>query len=211
MKLVMFAGAGSVGKTSILESLEKEATAKNIKVATHRSSTRKTYANAGLTKESDALNNEAFNKVFQEQVFKDNSDDLLQAITKAKDSGIELFIADRTPYDYISYYFIVFQTSLTINTIKEKRALADGVMVSVESLLYTEPGHVIYLIELPFPAPWSEETESSDGWRADKTGKNFIWASLVANELKQTYTVPTIKVVGTPQEEAIKLLTVLGY
>lgn len=177
MKLLMFAGAGSVGKTALLNKCAEMAKARGLTVATHFSSTRETYAKYGLTNESDALKDPEFNKNFQHQVMQDNIDNLKKAIELNKD--VDLFIADRTPYDYIAYYFTVFQNALSLELIAEKRLPCDLVM---EQLL-NHPYKHVHIITLPYPTAWAVETQSSDGWRADKTGKNFIWSSVVEAEL----------------------------
>lgn len=182
MKLVMFAGAGSVGKTTMLDNLVKAALNIDITTAFHKSSTRKTYKQAGLTEEKQALNNEAFNKEFQVKVLNDNFVDLMKEIKKAKAINCELFITDRSLYDYLGYYFCVFQSSLTVDTIKTKRIQVEELM----SIIKAEVEEIM-IVEFPYPAIWSVDNESSDGWRADKTGKNFVWASIVSSEIKRHY------------------------
>lgn len=172
----MLGGAGSVGKTALMNACKEMAEARGLKVATHYSSTRDTYARHGLTNESDALKDPEFNKEFQHEVMSDNIFNLQKAIDHNRD--VDLFIADRTPYDYIGYYFSVFQNDLSLNIIDEKRALCDKTM---RELLY--PWQHVHVIMLPYPTTWAVDTTSSDGWRADKTGKNFIWSSVVEAEL----------------------------
>lgn len=174
----MLAGAGSVGKTVTLDAIIKLAAKKGITAAFHKSNTRKTYEEAGLTRESDALSNEKFNKVFQEKVMTNNCNELIKAVQKAKDEGVELFVCDRSPYDYVGYYFTVFQSSLTLDIINKKRIEALAVLDKLFEISGTIDQYFF-----PYPAHWSEDTESSDGWRADKTGKNFVWSSIVHSEL----------------------------
>lgn len=177
MKVLMFAGAGSVGKTSLMDACKKMAEERGLTVEMHYSSTRQSYANAGLTSESEALKDPEFNRRFQESVMKDNIANLIDKVTKA--DGVDLFITDRAPYDYSSYQFTVFQQALTLALIEEKRKLCDDAMVSLTSNTVQ-----IDVVLLPYPTIWAKDTESSDGWRSDKTGKNFIWSSVIEAELK---------------------------
>lgn len=178
MKILMFAGAGSVGKTSLMDACKKMAEERGLRVKTHYSTTRRTYKRHGLTGESDALKDPEFNRNFQNDVMLDNINDLYQSTAASKSNNIDLLIADRAPYDYASYQFTVFQDKLNLQTIAEKRKRCDDVMICLAQQVLST--HVILL---PYPTSWAEDTESSDGWRADKTGKNFIWSSVVEAEL----------------------------
>lgn len=179
MKLLMFAGAGSVGKTVLMEMCQAMAEARGLKVKTHHSSTRKTYAKAGLTSESDALKDPAFNRQFQHTVMQDNIDQLQAAVTDAYLSkAVDLFITDRAPYDYAGYYFSTFRENLNLEIIEAKRNKCDEAMLHLSGYV-TETR----VVTLPYPTSWAKDTESSDGWRADKTGKNFVWSCVVEAEL----------------------------
>lgn len=179
MKLLMFAGAGSVGKTVLMEMCQAMAEARGLRVKTHHSSTRKTYAKAGLTNESDALKDPVFNREFQHTVMQDNIDQLQEAVQAAYDAGdVDLFITDRAPYDYAGYYFSTFRESLDLAMIDTKRNKCDDAMIALARYIPE-----IQVILLPYPTSWAQDTESSDGWRADKTGKNFVWSCVVEAEL----------------------------
>lgn len=175
----MLAGAGSVGKTALLEACKKMAEERGLRVQMHYSSTRETYARHGLTGEADALKDPAFNSRFQHEVMTDNIVALLQAMQKAHESReVDLFITDRAPYDYSGYYFTVFRDMLDLAMIDQKRYLCDDAMI--QTTRYITNAEVIML---PYPTTWAVDTESSDGWRADKTGKNFVWSCVVEAEL----------------------------
>lgn len=178
----MFAGAGSVGKTSLMNACGKLATSRGLKTREYYSSTRESYAKAGLTNESDALKDPVFNAQFQHQVMKDNIETLYigvanEAIGKNRP---DLIIADRSPYDYAGYYMSVFNKDLTLAMIEQKRQQCDDSLN--ELMLQVKKINVIFL---PYPSYWAVDTESSDGWRADKTGKNFIWSSVVEAEIQE--------------------------
>jgi hypothetical protein len=179
MKILMFAGPGCVGKTTQLELMVKKCEEEGKKVAFHKSSTRKTYAAMSIKNESEILINPVSNMKFQDRVFDDNAKDLLEALNKAIEDKVDLFIADRSPFDYIAYYFTVFQTYLTIEKINLKRKAAWQVMREIGELCPSTQ-----IVPFIYPVSWSKDTESSDGWRADKTGKNFIWGSVVTNEIE---------------------------
>lgn len=179
MKLLMLAGAGSVGKTALMDACKEMAEARGLRVVLHYSSTRDTYARAGLAKESDALKDPDFNSQFQHVVMTDNIRELLIAASAAYHSGdVDLFITDRSPYDYSGYYFTVFQDRLDLNIIHQKRLTCDNAMISLTRVAISTD-----VIMLPYPTSWAKDTESSDGWRADKTGKNFMWSCAVEAEL----------------------------
>lgn len=180
MKTVMFAGAGSVGKTKLLEALEEQARAQGLRVMTFLSTTRKSYAKAGLQNEQQALADPQFNLCHQHQLMTEYCNELTEHARRGDEVFCDLLICDRTPYDYAGYFFQVFQPQLDLKLIKSKReqahqAMAEVVSCSRKTLVY----------HLPYPAPWSQDTESSDGWRADKTGKNLVWSALVNNELDE--------------------------
>lgn len=178
MKVVMFAGAGAVGKTKLLEATQIVAQERHLEVAVYKSNTRATYVQAGLTGEKQALDNEEFNMQFQHEVMRANCEALVAAALAANANSVDLFITDRSPYDYASYYLSVFQSRLTLKMIEQKRTQADEWFCAL--LRNCEELHG-YL--LPYPAPWSGEGESSDGWRADKVGKNFIWSAVAESEI----------------------------
>jgi hypothetical protein len=178
MKTLMFAGAGSVGKTSLMDACKKMAEERGLKVATHYSSTRESYAKAGLTSESDALKDPEFNRNFQHQVMEDNIIQLITTSNRNYFAMTDLFITDRAPYDYSGYYFAAFKDTLDLAMIEKKREICDKAM---EALANLSMG--VHVIMLPYPTSWAVDTESSDGWRADKTGKNFVWSSVVEAEL----------------------------
>jgi hypothetical protein len=179
MKLLMLAGAGSVGKTALMNACKEMAEARGLRVQLHYSSTRETYARHGLTNESDALKDPEFNASFQHVVMTDNIRELLTTASAAyRSREIDLFITDRSPYDYSGYYYTVFQSMLTLDIIHEKRLTCDQAIVSLAAV--TDD---IDVIMLPYPTSWAKDTESSDGWRADKTGKNFLWSCAVEAEL----------------------------
>ena len=180
MELLMFAGAGSVGKTTLMETCKDMAIELGLKVDMHHSSTRQSYANAGLTAESDALKDPEFNRRFQHTVMADNIEALHSVAMRAARAmdRQDLVIADRSPYDYSGYYFTVFRDHLDLSLIAEKRKQCD------ESLMrLMQYANKIHVIMLPYPTSWAVDTESSDGWRADKTGKNFVWSSVIEAEL----------------------------
>lgn len=176
MKTILFAGAGSVGKTVLMEACLTLAQERGLVARRHSSSTRSTYAKAGLTKESDALNDPGFNRNFQGQVMADNIAAMQHIVHRAAEDKADVVFADRTPHDYAAYYFSVFAAELDLLQIKKKRKLADSTLAKMR-----ECQIVIYV--LPYPCHWSKDTESSDGWRNDTTGKNFVWSSIVENEV----------------------------
>lgn len=178
MKTVMFAGAGSVGKTMLLEALEKKARELGQSVLVFKSTTRKSYAKAGLQNEQAALQDPQFNLNHQHELMDHYCQELLRTAERGVETFCDLLICDRTPFDYAGYFFQVFQAQLNLQLISNKREQAH---VSMRDVARCSTKTLVY--NLAYPAPWSQDTESSDGWRADKTGKNFVWSALVNNEL----------------------------
>jgi hypothetical protein len=179
MRIILLAGPGAVGKTTQLNELIRIGNERGFKIASHFSSTRDTYKRFNISNEPEALKDEEFNKIFQQEVFKDNSKALVEKVYQAAENGVEYFFADRSPLDYIAYYFSVFHNSLTIETINKKRADAYEVMQKLQVF-----DDNITISVFTFPRGWSKDQESSDGWRADKTGKNFLWSSILFTEVK---------------------------
>lgn len=191
MKTILLAGAGSVGKTELLKAIKQMATQRGLKVAVHLSTTRSSYERAGLANEGEQMarieqgseQDVQDMMTHQHQVMRDNCralDETARACA-IRDYKYDLLVADRTPYDYSTYFCTVFQPHITLEMIQAKRRQAD---VAIEKVILSSVDGV-YLLYFPFPAPWSKDTGSSDGWRADKTGKNFIWSSLVNSELDE--------------------------
>lgn len=186
LNILMLAGAGAVGKTALLEALEKMAGARGLRTATHKSTTRQSYAAAGIANEQEQnkrLDTGAESEVqalmaHQHRVMRDNTEALVSAAIKANDQDKHLLIADRSPYDYSGYFMERFQKDLNLEIIDTKRREADLAMHRV-----LEHCMFVRVIHLPWPGHWSEDTVSSDGWRADKTGKNFLWNCVVDSEL----------------------------
>lgn len=180
MKIIMLAGAGSVGKTVLLNAIADMAKKRGLRVGTCYSTTRRTYEKFGFTNESEALKNPEINMNFQNNVLSDNICELENAVEKFAGQNYELLITDRSPYDYAAYYFTVFQDWLGLKIIEDKRETCDQAMMRLQRLTQDR----INVTLLPYPTTWALDTQSSDGWRADKTGKNFVWSAVVEAELQ---------------------------
>lgn len=220
MKLIMFAGAGAVGKTKLMEACIELAETRRMRVAQHKSTTRQTYERHGYSQESDALSDPETNRLFQHEVMADNIRELSETMVTAIARHKEVVFADRTPHDYAAYYFSVFTDKLDLHMIQRKRDLADSALAHMATGFDKPVEVVIYM--LPYPCYWSEDTDSSDGWRSDTTGKNFVWSSIVEAEvlnIKRRLEIEglyqhhiTVKRLspflenGTPEERAIGIL-----
>jgi hypothetical protein len=153
----------------------------NCYYAFFKSNTRQTYAEFKLSDEGKALSDEAFNLKFQEKVFDNFKTELHTAIHKALDDKKDYFVCDRSMHDYIGYYLSVFQNTLTIEKINEKQTLLKRSLNQLISSIIEKNVHSeIHVFSMNFPANWSVETESSDGWRKDKTPKNFMWSVTIS-------------------------------
>lgn len=184
-KVLMFAGPGTSGKTSLLEAIEKLGVQRGLSIRFMKSTTRKSYAEAGKDNEQAALT-DPNNPEFQNNVMFDFCNSTLEFL-KEVNGKCDLAVIDRSPYDYASYYLTVFAPTLKIDTIVAKRNIADGYMAQ-----YGQQCSELVVMPLPWPMPWSKDAESSDGWRADKTGKNFLWSSVLMSELQEAFRRPLL-------------------
>lgn len=184
-KLLMFAGPGNSGKTTLLTELAlKGGAQRGLEIEIMRSTTRSTYAQAGKENEAQALSDPS-NPEFQDAVMYDFCNSALKFVN-TNNGKCDLIVMDRSPYDYMAYYLTVFAQQLTVEKIDQKRHLADTYMAKLADLGLEE----IVITPLPWPMPWSKDTISSDGWRADKTGKNFLWSSVLMSELQEAFRRP---------------------
>jgi GTPase SAR1 family protein len=196
MKMIMFAGAGAVGKTSLMKACQELSEDRGIDAVSAYSTTRDTYAKYNLEKEGDALKDPDFNMKFQGEVMSDNMHAMEALVALHDNKNGDLVLADRTPYDYASYFFTVFQDRLNLDLIEDKRTRCDEAIVRLFRFV-----DEIQIVMLPFPVGWSKDTESSDGWRADKTGKNFIWSSVCEAELRSAENRLRIRLARTYQKK----------
>jgi hypothetical protein len=187
MKILMFSGPGNSGKTSLMQALEALAAQRALRVKIMPSTTRKSYAVAGKGSEQADIDDPNAPE-FQDQVMLTFMNEAV-AFAKAQSYGeCDLLIYDRTPYDYAAYYMQRFAANLKINTINTKRNLADLCMAQLGQACSD-----LVVTPLPWPMPWNkDQAESSDGWRADKTGKNFLWNCVVMNELTEAFRRPIL-------------------
>lgn len=179
MPIILLSGAGSVGKTETLHALHKIVADTGNSVTVTLSSTRDTYARLGITEERLFLTNKSVEEkmAFQRIVFLDNCDRLV----KAAGDKSRYFISDRSPYDYIGYWTTVFSDYMTLAMLTERRKAADD---CIAAIMGADPSqYECHTWFFPYPAHWSKDTKSSDGWRADDTGKNLSWSAAVRDHL----------------------------
>lgn len=150
----------------------------------HYSTTRRTHSGAGYASEAEFLAamkaNIKLAFAHQDEVLEQNARSTLKCLQEAFRMDVDYFVADRSFFDYSGYYFEVFKEHLTLDVIDKKREHVHGFMRQLHAMSLDSPAHVVYL---PYPAHWSKDVESSDGYRADKTGKNMTWNAHVTNEL----------------------------
>lgn len=183
MKAILLAGAGAVGKTATVNALNTVCARRDLRFLATYSSTRETYARLGVTNERAALaeNSVAANKELQRQVFTDNANRLLNTADQALRTEKQVVLADRTPYDYSAYWNTIFQSSLTLAEIDDRIKLSTACL---KHMLMKDDRITIDVWFFPFPQPFSKDTESSDGWRADHTGKNLAWSAHLRDQLE---------------------------
>lgn len=176
MKLIMLAGAGATGKTTIAKALAETKGAVVVE-----SPVRKTFADFGLKAEADMGSFPRHIQVdLQHKILENYGASLTQALEDNKDNPNALIVTERSPADYVAYQFFIFGDALTLFKIESGRAKIRTIMHEI-SIKF--PRFEQYIFKFPFPAPFSVDTESSDGWRSDATGKNYLWACALDHEL----------------------------
>jgi predicted ATPase len=173
--VVLNSGAGGVGKTSVVTKVMEFAPSFNKRVVTMPSPTRSVYARLGISTEKKATE-----MTLQEQF------DLQDAIHEAYYSHAESFILgnqdadlimiDRSPLDHVSYLLHNLAREMTMTQVNERVSQAYSWMFE-QSL----NARTLQILCYPFPQSWHVETDndSSDGFRFDKGGKNFLWACVL--------------------------------
>jgi hypothetical protein len=178
MRRVFFTGAGGVGKTSVLVNLEKKLTDSGIRFVTFLSVSREFFKKMGLTTEQAGLERrESDRKAFQKELFQFYTQKLADAQEEAKASGVQVFMADRSPHDHLAYLVYNSPNLLTMDELQELRLKACRLFDS----RHLDGGSVCACSVFHFPCvtPWIGESSTKDGMRHAPPGKNFMIDALI--------------------------------
>jgi len=170
MRRVFFTGAGGVGKTSVLVSLEKKLTENGIRFVTFLSVSREFFKSQGITSEQAGLERrEADRLAFQSSLFEFYCQRLEHACSLAKSNDAQVFMSDRSPHDHLAYLIYNTPNLLTFDDLHRLRLKATQ-MFNNASESRIDPCSVFHF---PCVAPWMTEQILQDGMRHAPPGKNF--------------------------------------
>jgi hypothetical protein len=176
--LVFTSGAGSTGKTSVVDALKTMAPVFGKKVVSMPSITRSVYAELGINSEGAALDmNIEDQKRLQTAINTKYYSSAEQFLNANQDA--DLVVIDRSPYDHITYYMHGLMMHTTAPEISGKRLTANAWIRNI-----ARGCDMVNVVFFPFPEPWHTETESSDGFRRDPSGKNLVWSMLLEKMLE---------------------------
>lgn len=174
MKLMMFTGVGATGKTTVAQRLKEELGAIIVE-----SPVRKTFEEAGLATEVSMLDLHLDKQLdLQAKIYENYIKLVYSTIEEAyRNNPNSIIIAERSPADYLAYQAYIFNHCLTLADIDRKQARTSHAFINIRRQIDTS------LVYFPFPAPFSKDTESSDGYRSDSSGKNYLWSCVLDNML----------------------------
>lgn len=211
--VVMNAGAGGVGKTSVVTEAKRLGDELGYRVAVMPSITREVYASLGIPTEGSALTMSLETQLkLQNAVMETYSKRVVEFVRN--NSYAELILIDRSPYDYVAYFFHNLGMTISLAEALERQQEALNVIKTVLGM-----SDRLIIQYYKFPDFWhTTETESSDGFRSDKGGKNIMWDMILYSmltRLKTSSTTPTLQVTEWPldgmsvRDRALHLLGLL--
>lgn len=165
--LVFFMGSGNTGKTSVLKVLEKTLDLKHDVLLS--SITRQFY------KKNNVENEIEFNKLKDMEKFEFQFKLLNFYIEQFNNSIKENknYYVDRCIIDHCAYTIFQGKNVLSKNDFDNIKLICFNFFKSLQDSFN------ITICYFPFPAPWSLENGSSDGFRDDNFSKNYILDSLM--------------------------------
>lgn len=164
-RVVCLAGVGGVGKSSIVDAIERDMP--DVKIV--RSQSRKAYTRTNTTEKAALAQTEEERKAFQADIWLNYKLEWMQrTATDTPAPAVTLF--ERSPYDYVAYQISVLP-SLSLKEISD-------LLVEADKLLQT-PGVSLTVLYVPFPVPWGDGNSPSDSTRHAPSGKNYVWDSLI--------------------------------
>jgi Ni2+-binding GTPase involved in maturation of urease and hydrogenase len=199
-------GAGAVGKTSVVLKALEYADAYGLKIISVPSTTRQVYAALGISTEKAATEmstEEQFH--LQEAIHNSYYENTAKFIRENQD--VDVIMIDRSPYDHVSYQLHNMARHLTLKDVQEDLKRAHQFM-----LLIVQNASQTILMQYKFPDYWhTYETESSDGFRYDSGGKNFLWASALASMWQEADVEVTKLMMETSVQTPNGAFNVIGW
>ncbi len=175
MRRVFFTGAGGVGKTSVLTSVEKKLSEHGIRYVTFLSVSRDFFKAQGITSEQAGLErSEADRLAFQASLFDFYSQKLEHATNLAQANGAQVFLSDRSPHDHLAYLIYNTPNLLTFDNLHSLRLKAMRIFNRTDTGF--DPCNVFHF---PCVAPWMTADVLRDGMRHAPPGKNFMIDALI--------------------------------
>lgn len=171
--LVFNSGAGRTGKTSVVNAIKAMAPVFGRKVVSMPSITRSVYAELGIPDEGTALDMSVDMQLRLQAAINAKYYSSAEEFLKASQDA-DMVMIDRSPYDHISYFLHGMMMHTTVDEVKGKIEHANEWMAMMGGFCSKQ-----YIVNFPFPEPWHTETQSSDGFRRDPSGKNLVWAMLL--------------------------------
>lgn len=180
LQVVFLSGAGGVGKTSVVEAMKFQLEATTTKANFTISTTRKSYETCGVRDEAHCASLSTVDKIrLQNQIFTDYCENLRTEIVKAVDSGVDLLVVDRSPFDHASYMFNLIPDlvlEFVARRVQEaKDAFTPATCTYYSSGVITEVEASLWFFA--YPTAWAKLNTASDGFRYVLPAKNFIWSA----------------------------------
>jgi predicted ATPase len=173
-RLVMFAGAGGNGKTSLASWVEQ-----NLGFTRMPSPTRQFYADMGVKDEKELYSqyDDKFRESFQHALGIDFNHRLLNFVEANKGKDI---VVERSPFCHFAYYMFNVP-GISLKQISDRQNLIHELLETLDSNHGYEP----YVILLPYPTTWIQAQSNADTFRLVQGGKDTIIQTLVRHFLVQ--------------------------
>lgn len=183
---VMFhAGVGGVGKTSVVSKVLEMAPVFGRRVTSMPSITRSVYAKLGITGEKVATEMTPEAQFRLQYAIQDAYyNGVEEFIAKSTEDGVDLVLIDRSPMDHVSYLLHNMAFHMTLADVNDNLDHAWGWLAKL-----AEECSVMSILYYGYPEPWhfaKPEEESSDGFRFDAGGKNYMWNCILESLLRKT-------------------------
>lgn len=209
MKRVFFVGAGGVGKTSVLELLAQKLTSMGVQTEVFKSVSRDFFKAKGITTEQAGLERpEADRFQFQSELFDFYCQRLLDEMQSMRERGVEVMIADRSPYDHLAYLIYNTPNILDYDQMWSKVKQAETLLLDGTIEHRDRTAFVFF----PCTGKWMTPSIVNDGVRHAPPSKNYTVSCLMEG-LLSTVGEPTyfLDPESSVAVRADQILDTLGY
>lgn len=177
------AGVGGVGKTSVVQKIVEFAPAFGRSVAVMPSITRSVYARLGITGEKTATEmTPEMQFTLQREIQKTYYESSVKFVLDNIDKDVVMI--DRSPLDHISYLLHNLAFHMSLQECLDATGHAWDWLHDLRQAC-----SALVILYYGYPEPWhiaAGERESSDGFRFDSGGKNFMWDCILQSLLNNT-------------------------